>query len=224
MKIDKKKDIAYASVKAVLGSIPIAGAAASELFGLLVTPPLEKRREKWMQEIGEGLTTLEKDKLIDLSKLQLNDSFIDIVIKITQLAIKTNEKDKLLLFQSIIENAALNQTLDITETHIFLNLIDSFTIWHIKLLLFFNDPEGWFNQNNKPIPNYMAGSLFGVLSDAYPELKEKPDLCNLIWDDLKRASLHNTGSLNGVLRQNGLLVSRTTDLGKRFIEFIKLKE
>jgi hypothetical protein len=39
-------DFGYTAAKAVLGSIPLAGAAAAELFGFLITPPLEKRRQK----------------------------------------------------------------------------------------------------------------------------------------------------------------------------------
>jgi hypothetical protein len=43
-------DYAYAAAKAGLGSIPIIGAAASELLGFIITTPLEKRRQKWMLE------------------------------------------------------------------------------------------------------------------------------------------------------------------------------
>ena len=35
---DSKKDIGYETAKAVIGSIPLVGAAASELLQLIVTP------------------------------------------------------------------------------------------------------------------------------------------------------------------------------------------
>jgi len=38
------EDVANSIVKGVLGAIPIVGALATELFGLIVVPPLEKRR------------------------------------------------------------------------------------------------------------------------------------------------------------------------------------
>ncbi len=46
------KDIAYAVVKGAVGAVPFAGAAASELLGLLVSSPLEKRRHKFLTELG----------------------------------------------------------------------------------------------------------------------------------------------------------------------------
>jgi hypothetical protein len=42
--IDKTAgDYVYAAVKAGLASIPLGGGAASELFTVVITPPLEKR-------------------------------------------------------------------------------------------------------------------------------------------------------------------------------------
>ena len=87
MKKDKTKDITYSITKAGIGSIPIVGAAASELLGLLVTPPLEKRRGKWMLEIGERLKELEENHHIDLEQLSENETFIDIVLQTTQLVL-----------------------------------------------------------------------------------------------------------------------------------------
>ena len=55
MKKETKEDIAYGVAKTVFGSISIVGAVASELLQLLVTPPLEKRRNDWMIEVGEKL-------------------------------------------------------------------------------------------------------------------------------------------------------------------------
>lgn len=40
----KMEDIPYSLIKAGLGSIPLLGSAAIELFSLVITPPLEKRR------------------------------------------------------------------------------------------------------------------------------------------------------------------------------------
>lgn len=38
-------DYSYAAAKGGFGAIPIVGSIASELLGLIVTPPLEKRRQ-----------------------------------------------------------------------------------------------------------------------------------------------------------------------------------
>lgn len=221
MKNDKAKDITYSITKAGLGSIPVIGAAASELLGILVTPPLEKRREKWMLQIGEKLKELEEKQKINLEELQQNETFIDIVLQTTQLSLKTSEKEKIQLYQNILLNSTLGELPEKSEIQIFLNLIETFTSWHIKILTLFDNPSDWFRKNEKKIPDLMMGSLFSILEVAYPEIKDKQEFCNIIWDDLKRAGLHNTGGLGGMMSSNGLIANRTTDFGKKFLNFIK---
>lgn len=215
------KDIAYATAKAVVGSIPIAGAAAGELLGLLVTPPLEKRRSKLLTEIGQRLKDLEEAKQLDTSSLTENEQFIDTVLQATTYALKTSDEEKIKAFKSAIINTALNDSPDKTVSQIFLNLIDNFTTWHIKILYLFNDPEDWFKTNKRPVPGYMAGGLNSVVFDAYPELKGQGELLNIIWADLKRAGLHNSGDLATVMTGSGLLARRTTDMGRKFLKYIQ---
>ncbi len=220
MKKETKNDIAYGVAKAALGSIPIVGAAASELLQLLVTPPLEKRRNEWMIELGEKLKHLEQKEELDLNELSNNDIFIDVVLQATQLALRTSEKEKIEYFKNAILNTAVNENPQITEIQIFLNFISTFTVWHIKILKLFDNPEEWFNKNGKSLPNYMAAGLSNVLEEAYPELSRKRELYDLIWDDLSRASLHKTSGLHTTMTGSGLLVPRTTTFGKEFLKFI----
>jgi hypothetical protein len=220
MKKETKDDISYSIAKAALGSIPIVGAAASELLQLLVTPPLEKRRNEWMIEVGEKLKQLEQKEELDLTKLASNDVFIDVVLQTTQLALLTSEKEKIQYFKNVILNSAVEENPNITEVHIFLNFISTFTIWHIKILKLFDNPEDWFKKNGKSMPSYMAAGLSNVLEEAYPELTGKRDLYDLIWDDLSRAGLHKTSGLHTTMTGSGLMVQRTTPFGKEFLEFI----
>ncbi|HEY5370509.1 MAG TPA: hypothetical protein VIJ75_16110 [Hanamia sp.] len=214
------KDVAYATAKAVLGSVPIVGAAASELLGLIVTPPIEKRREEWMTEVGQKLKDLEEESKIDITSLTENQQFIDTVLQATTFALKTSDKEKIAAFKNAIINTALGDAPNLTISQIFLNLIDNFTTWHIKVLHLFDNPTEWFRINNKSLPNYMAASLTSVVIDAFPTLKGQGELLNLIWFDLKRAGLHNTSDLGTTMSGNGLLAERTTDLGKQFLKYI----
>lgn len=220
MKKETKDDIAYGVAKAVLGSIPVVGATASELLQLLVTPPLEKRRNEWMIEVGEKLKQLEQKEELDLIKLANNDVFIDVVLQTTHLALRTSEKEKIQYFKNVILNSAVEENPNITEVQIFLNFISTFTVWHIKILKLFDNPENWFKKNGKSLPNYMAAGLSNVLEEAYPELKGKRELYDLIWDDLSRAGLHKTSGLHTTMTGSGLMVPRTTTFGKEFLEFI----
>lgn len=214
-------DIAYTVAKAVIGIVPYAGSAASELLGLIVAPPIERRRNKWMTEVGQRLKDLEESKRIEINELVENDQFIDTVLQATIYALKTSEEEKIKAFKNAIINTALNDCPDKTISQIFLNLIDNFTTWHIRILYFFNDPEEWLKTNDVTLPNFMAAGLIDVLKLAYPELNGQRDLVNIIWADLKRAGLHDSGDLGTMMSGNGLIAKRTTDLGKKFLKFIE---
>lgn len=215
-----KKDIAYSIAKVGLSSIPIIGATASELFQLIVTPPIEKRRNQWINDIGEKLKFLEETQKINISELRENDIFIDVVIQTTQNAIKTSELEKLRLYRNALINTAIGEAPEQSEIHIFINLLADFTTWHIRILKFFDDPQKWFDDNKIQAPNYYTGNLSGILYNAYPELKEKDEFCSLVWDDLYRVGFHRSGGFKGMMTGSSLLNSITTDFGKRFLDFI----
>lgn len=217
---DKKKDIAYSIVKAGVGSVPIVGAAASEILNLLVTPPLEKRRNEWMENIGERIKELENKKGIEIESLQDNDIFLDVVLQTTQQALKTSEQEKLDYYKNAILNTAIGEHPELAEIQIFLNLISEYTVWHIKILKLFDNPTDWFEKNNLSIPNFMSAGLSSILEIAFPELKGRKDFYDLIWDDLHRAGLHKTGGLHAMMTGSGLMVSRTSEFGKKFLDFL----
>lgn len=218
------QDIAYATTKAVVGSIPFVGAAASELLGLIVAPPLEKRRNKFLTEIGQRLKDLEEAKRLDLNSLTENQQFVDTVLQATTYALKTSDEEKLAAFKNAILNTALNESPDKTISQIFLTLIDNFTTWHIRILHLFNNPQEWFKINNRTFPNYMSAGLNAVVTEAYPELKGQSELVNIIWGDLRRVGLHNSGDLGAMMTASGLLSQRTTEMGRQFLRFIQDKE
>lgn len=224
MKSDKAKDIAYSIVKAGLGAVPFAGSAAIELFTHIVTPPIEKRRIAWMHDIGERLAKLEGQGDINLSELKDNPEFIDTVIKTTQYALRTSEAEKIEYFRNALINTAIGESPEQSESQIFLNLLDSYTIWHVRILKLFDNPSHWFETNRiEPPQNVMGGGLKIILETAFPELKGRNDFCNLVWEDLKRAGLQNSGSLGVIMTGSGLLQNRTTDFGRRFLQFIENK-
>ncbi len=218
---ETKKDIAYAIAKTGVGLIPLVGSAASELLQLIVTPPVEKRRTEWMSQIGEKLKNLEETKSINLEELRDNDVFIDVVLKTTQEALKTSEKEKLEYFKNAIINTASEGNPELSEIQIFLNFVSNFTVWHIRILKFIDEPTDWFAAHNISVPNFMGAGLSTILEIGFPELKGRREFYDLIWNDLERAGLHNTPGLHTTMSGSGLMVSRTTDFGKRFLQFIQ---
>ena len=117
-------------------------------------------------------------------------------------------------------NTALGEAPEQTKTQIFLNHIDLFTIWHIKILHLFDDPEGWFNTANLQRPILYTGSLSTLLNRAFPDLDDEEWLTDIIWSDLRNAGFHRLGDLKVMMSENGMWASRTTELGKEFLAFI----
>lgn len=213
-------DVSHAVAKGVLGAIPFAGSLASELFGLIVTPPLEKRKQNWMTEVGKKLQELEEKSQIDLSSLATNEQFIDTVLVATSLALKTSEMEKIIAFQNAILNTATGECPDKTKGQIFLNLLDTFTVWHIKILHFIDNPSKWFKSAGQTPPQLLMGSLSSVLKSAFPPLSGQQELLDVIWRDLHDNGLHNTGGLMTTMSGDGLLANRATQLGQEFLRFI----
>ena len=89
MKKEKKDDTAYATAKAIVGSFPVVGAAASEILSLLIASPVEKRRNKLLEDIGGRLLELEKKSEINFEQLVNDELFIDVVMEALNLALKT---------------------------------------------------------------------------------------------------------------------------------------
>lgn len=97
---------------------------------------------------------------------------------------------------------------------------DRFTVWHLRLLAFFDDPKGWFAARGRKFPDFMTSSLGNVLTEAYPELKDQRPFYDLIAKDLWNNGLMNTDGLHAMMSANGAGASRTSDIGKQFLRFI----
>jgi hypothetical protein len=198
----------------------IGNATIPEILTLLISPSIQTRREKWVLEIGQKLKELEDSNKIQIEDLSTNEQFIDTVLQATSHALKTSDKEKIKMFKNVIINTAVGDTPEQTISHIFLNLIDEFTTWHIKVLNFFNEPIAWFKSNNRSFPDYISSTLARIVTEAFPDLKDNDELLDLIGSNLYRSKLLNTGDLRGMLGNEGLIASRTTNLGKQFLRFI----
>ncbi len=205
-------DYAYTALKGIVGMIPIAGAPIAELLGIIVSPPLEKRRREWMEEIGNRLHELEREKKVNLETLRSDPKFIDTVIEATRIAIKTSIKEKLAVLRNIVVNTAVGGNPDESEALIFLALVDRFTILHIKVLKVLAS----FDPNAAP---GRTPSLKNFILSALPELKSREDLLNVVYEDLKQSGLHDAPDIMTIL-MGASLGKKTTSFGDGFLRFI----
>lgn len=216
-----KKDVGYQVVKAGLGAIPFAGSAAIELFSRIITPPLEKRREKWMRMIGEELEKIIEKQDHILEDIINDDSFIDVLLQASQAAMKTSQKQKLKALKNIVLNKVNDTSVDDSLISIFINNIDSFTDWHLQLLDFLNDPSNWGKRHNHTFPSYVLGNISKIIENAFPSLSGQKNFYNQIAKDLYNKGLLQIDELSINMSTVSLLQKKTTDIGDQFLKFIR---
>ncbi len=214
-------DVAHALVKAGISAIPIAGAPAAEIFALIVTPPYERRRDEWIQSVGNGLKELaEKVEGFKIEELSQNETFITTVTHASQAAIRNHQKEKLDALRNAVLNAALPNPPQEDLQLMFLNFIDSFMPWHLAILKFFDNPKEWGQRHGITYQSYGMGSPSTILEKSFTELNGKRDLYDLFVKDLFSRGLMSTDSLHTSMSESGMFASRTTDMGKQFLKFI----
>jgi len=214
-------DVIHAIAKAGISAIPIAGAPAAEIFALVVAPPLEKRRDKWIESIGEGLKELaqkvEGFKLEDLAK---NEAFITTVTHASQAAVRNHQKEKLEALRNAVLNAALPNPLEQDMQLIFLTYVDTLTTWHLTILKFLDDPKEWGTKHGITYPDWSMGSINTALEHVFPDLRSKRETNDVFIRDLHSRGLTTTDSVHTTISGASILASRTTDMGKQFLTFI----
>lgn len=214
-------DYVHSIVKTGLSAIPLIEGGASELFSLLIAPPVSKRRDKWLVQLAEGLEEL-KNNLpdFDINSLVDNEVFITSVLHATQAAIRNHHEEKLQALRNAVLNSAAGIGIDDNIQLLFINLIDSLTPWHLRILHFFQNPRVWFEENQKEAPNIYMGSPSQVLESAFPELSGKRSFYDILIKDLFSQGLLNISSLHAMMTGNGTMEKRTTDFGDLFVSYV----
>jgi hypothetical protein len=100
------KDVIVSFFRATAGSIPVAGAAATEIFNWFVKAPLENRRDERMRHVGEALEELRTKRGVDLNDLQNNKGFVDAVMQATHIAMRNHQTEKRSALLNAIKNSA----------------------------------------------------------------------------------------------------------------------
>ncbi|HAK73125.1 MAG TPA: hypothetical protein DCP36_05210 [Sporomusaceae bacterium] len=215
-------DYVHAIMKGEISSIPLVGGPAAELFGLIIAPPISKRRDEWFSLLGQELNRLsnEIDKF-NLDKLVHNEAFITTILHATQIALRNHQMEKLIALRNAVINSAVQETADEGLNTYFLSVVDNLTEWHLRILILLDNPREWFIKNGREVPHVHRGPIAVIVLKAF---EEKPPefggLIEQIGKDLFSRGLLGIESLNTIMTGEGLLQSRTTAHGKRFIRFL----
>jgi hypothetical protein len=211
-------DVAHAVAKAGLGYIPIVGAAATELFSLIITPPITKRRDEWVESLGRDLRHLEeKVQGFKIENLAKDDAFITAAMHATQSAIRNHQKEKLDALRNAVLNIALPSAPEDNIALMFIGLVDALTPWHLQFLTVFStdylsDSQGMWIGSDDP----------GCIGDTVPEIKGRPELRDMIIRDLTARGLIYASGPDGEIDTSGHhpFSASVTELGSQFLKFI----
>lgn len=205
-------DTAHTLVRAGISAIPVLGGPAAELFNHVIQPPLEKRRIEWMNSVAERISRLENENGLYIESLKDNDEFISAVMYASTLAIRTHNESKLNALKNAISNIAQGRAPDETLQQIYLNLVDSLTELHLRILKVFQSP-------NVP-PGLSMGGLGNVLEHNLPDMRGQKGIYQQMWKDLVARGLLAGDNLNLTMSGSGLSQKQTTPLADGFLQFI----
>lgn len=215
-------DIARDVGRAIVSAIPAAGGPIQVVFENVFSAPIEKRRQAWLEELAEVVTDLQQrvDGLTP-ENLAENEVFVTVAMQASQVAIRNHQKEKLEALRYAVLNSGLPNPPEEDEQLIFVRLIDQLTPWHLQLLAVLNSPVQWMNHNGVAYPGWGTGSVSQVIEHCLPDLRGKRDTYEQLVRDLQADGLLGQGQyLHLQMTGRGMVESRTTDRGIRFIKFI----
>lgn len=150
------------------------------IFLAFISTPYQRRMLSWLEGLGERLDRLEKEINVDFEKLSKDDSFIDKVMYATQIAMRNHSEEKREALRNVILNSALPNPPEEAIQQMFLNFIDLFTEWHLRILKLVDNPEKWDEEHGKELPIQLKNGIVDIIYNAYKELENRGRLCWLI--------------------------------------------
>lgn len=210
---EKALDTVEIAAKTALSVIPVGGALVTSVYDTVKGNCLSKRQEKWKETLEDRLSKLETT----LEEIGNNELFTTALVKSTEIAMKTAREEKMAYLANAVVNS-LDPDIDEEKLIVFLSLLDKYTISHIKIIYFFNNPKRFDGISSS---SYMMGSPSTPLFQVYPELNN--GLFKKIYDDLYTDGMVNTENLNVTMTGSGMVSKRTSQLGDEFLNFILSK-
>ncbi len=207
------KESTEITIKTLLSAIPIGGTLITCIWDSIKAHVADRRMEDWKNQIEEKLSTLE----CSLESIGENELFASAMMKATDIAIKTAENEKRQYLANAVKHS-INVSIEESVMMIYLDLLDKYTLWHLRILHLFRNPKG-FQQVN--VGSIMMGSARIVVEQVYPEIAKERELLDKIVKDLQNDGLMVEGSyMQSGMTANGVVASRTTELGNNFLKFI----
>lgn len=213
-------DASHLLARAAISAIPLIGGPGLELFNAVVAPPLERRRGEWMQQVGNALKKLGEARDIDVARLSEIGSFVDTALHASTIAVRTSDPAKRSALAAAVLNSALPEAPDVAEQHLFVQMVDEFTSWHLRVLWFFARSSAATELRKQVAPTLTMGAPAHLLISHYPELGRRDEFTRQIWRDLYVRGLVTSDTLNAIGTEAGIRAARSSPFGERFLAFV----
>lgn len=202
--------------KAAAATVPYCGWIASLMSDYIPSAKF-KRLESFAKQLAEDIKNL-GDKLDE--KYIKSDEFAFIFEKCFRGAAENYQKEKLDAFLGIMLNSVLRKDAPEDEKEYFINLVNSLSVLHIRILTFISKPIEFLKENN--IPNEkIQGGFSQFMPIAIPDVDL--EVIKSAFQDLYQSGLINTDKsiFSTMTSSQGLqlLGNRGAKLGNKFIEF-----
>jgi hypothetical protein len=144
---DSKAEAAAAAAKGLVSAIPFAGGLISEI-GNLYLNPLEKRKQKWMEDVSDALNKIRDELNILPEQLENNDAFISALYQATEIAMRNHQSEKrTALCNALISSASTDKNQELEAR--LLRYVDELGLTHIRLLNNLNIHVEQFSRDEK---------------------------------------------------------------------------
>lgn len=212
------RDHARTVVRAAISGVPGIGGPAAELFNVVIPSSLDRRRNAWFEIVDERLDRLEQNG-IDLEALGTDEGFVTIVIEATKAALVTHLEEKLVLLANCIESVALPEGRDDFLAMRFLQYVEELSPEHFIVLTYLADPYRWYEQHGITREPIMGPRRYAMDNAQLPVVGE---VLELVLTDLDQRGLANVGGLGGIVSDNAVYATLSTERGIQLLKFVEL--
>ena len=206
--------------KALIAFFPVGSGVASLMSDYIPSKRL-LRLEEFTKNIADDLEHF-KDKIKE-ERIR-TDEYAYIFEECYRGASQNYQNEKLGAFRAILINSAINHDISNAEQEYFINLVNTLTPLHLRILKFMSMPDTYLEEND-----ISKSSITGGFSSFFPIALPgvNIEVIKMAFGDLYQNGLINTDKSIFSTMTSGqglqLLGGRVSDLGKSFIRFCTIE-
>lgn len=214
------KDRVYEAAQVGVALVPFIGGSAQAALDAVFGPPIDRRRQKWFEQLWELVTHLAQLRDVSVEELIEDENFVTSVIHATAIALGQHVEAKIDMLKAVLEHGALDPDRSDIVTARYLRWVDELDVEHVTVLRYAADPAGWYKAHNYERQEYMAVGRRHVLDEAGLDIEN--DILALVLSDLSQRGLADSGMLTGTVTGRAAYDAWITLRGTEWLRWITL--